>query len=458
MPMFVKSRIVFVCILFFAFIHMSFATDLMDIYHQAAYNDPLFQAAHGTYFSNKEMIPQAQANLLPVLLANNTLSKETNNGDPNQIISGGNQSVNLNDFSISATQPIFNYQYWMQFKQAKDSVKSAEATYNAAAQNLMIRVGQAYLAVLQAKDNLRFAQAQKRMYERQMKEAQQRYNVGLNTMTDVYQAQSAYDAMVAQEMSYKNILFIQFENLRTLTNQGYASVAPLKQNTVPLIKPVPADSKVWVDKAIHQNYILLSAQYAKDAARVNIQSQQAGHYPTVGFQGTYNNLQDNANASDSSPAGSNSNIGITVSLPLYQGGLISSQTRQAEYQYETAAANFQSAYLNTMVNTKNAYNTLIVSISQIKADKRAVLSAQNSVNSTEAQFHVGTATMVDVLNTQQQLYRALTQKTTDQYTYMNAILALKLAAGTLSVSDLEELNTWLDKNPQHAVYDNEQIE
>src|SRR5437868_2389444 len=83
----------------------------------------------------------------------------------------------------------------------KANVKSAAASYDAAAQSLIIRVAQAYLNILLAEDNLRFTQAQKRALERQMNQAQQRYKVGLNTMTDVYQAQAAYDLMVAQEIS-----------------------------------------------------------------------------------------------------------------------------------------------------------------------------------------------------------------------------------------------------------------
>ena len=442
--------------IFFIAIPSYATTDLLGIYLEALQNDPTFQAAHGTYFSNKELVPQARSALLPQVSVANSLQRSSNSGDTNQVSVTGDEAYDLNNFTLSATQQVFNYQNWMQLKQANDTVKSAEATYNAAAQNLIIRVAQAYLGVLQAKDNLRFTQAQKRALERQMNEAKQRYNVGLDTMTSVYQAQAQYDLMAAQEIADKNTLYIQFENLRTLTNKSYSSIAPLRSETVPLIKPAPTNPQSWVDKSLNQNYTLLSAKYAMDAARKNIKAQQAGHYPTANIGVDYSNV--NTDASQSAIlSGQNTAISLNLTLPLYQGGLISSKTRQAEYQYATAAAQFQSSYLNTLVSTKTAYNTVLVDINKIKADRQSVNSSENSVKSTTAQFQVGTLTMVDVLAAQQQLYSAQTQKATDQYAYMNAILQLKLAAGTLSVADLETLNSWLDKDPKHAVINNEQI-
>lgn len=432
------------------------STDLLTIYMEALGNDPTFQAAHGTYFANKELVPQARSYLLPQVMIGNTTGRYSNTGDTNNISVTGDETYDLNTFTLSASQQVFNYQYWMQFNQAKDTVKSAEASYNAAAQNLIIRVAQAYLGVLQAKDNLRFTRAQKRALERQMNEAKQRYNVGLDTMTSVYQAQAQYDLMAAQEIANKNTLFIQFESLRTLTNKGYHAIAPLRKETVPLVKPTPTDPQVWVDKALSQNYTLLSSKYAMEAARKNIKTQEAGHYPTADIGLDYSNTNTDAQQS-AILSGQNTGVALNLTLPLYQGGLISSRTRQAEYQFETAAAQFQSNYLNTLVNTKTAYNTLLVNINKIKADRQSVASAANSVKSTTAQYQVGTLTMVDVLAAQQQLYSAQTQQATDQYAYMNAILQLKLSAGTLSVSDLETLNSWLDKDPKHAVINNEQI-
>jgi len=429
-----------------------FAEDLIDIYRQALENDPVFKQAYSTYFSSREALPQAKAALKPNLYVTGYVSRTSNNGD-SQVGVAGDQSYNSASYTLAASQPVFNYQSWMGVQKAKESVKQAEAAFNASAQDLIIRVAQAYLDVLQAKDKLRFTQAEKRANLRQLEQAQQRYKVGLDTITSVYEAQAAYDSAVAQEISDKNNLINQFENLRTLTNRTHDLLAPLKESKLPLVKPNPANVDEWVKKALEQNYSLISSKYSMEAARKNIKQTQAGHYPTVDLQGSYTDLENDASISTVEPTGNNSVVSLNLTFPVYQGGLVVSQTRQAQYDFQTAAGSYQSVYLNTLVNTRKAYNTIIDGISKIKADKRAVVSSQNSLDSTEAQFQVGTRTMVDVLDAQQQLYQSQTQQAADQYGYIKAILQLKLSAGTLSVMDLQEINSWLNKDPKAAVRD-----
>ncbi len=88
-------------------------------------------------------------------------------------------------------------------------------------------------------------------------------------------------------------------------------------------------------------------------------------------------------------------------------------------------------------------------ISKIRADRQAVKSASNSAESTEAQFKVGTRTMVDVVTAQQQLFQAQTVLANDQYDYILALLQIKQLAGTLSVDDLIKINHWLNSHKHY---------
>lgn len=96
-----------------------------------------------------------------------------------------------------------------------------------------------------------------------------------------------------------------------------------------------------------------------------------------------------------------------------------------------------------VVNSRIAFNTITDGISKVKADRQTIISQQNSLESTEAQFEVGTRTMVDVVNAQQRLFEAQNQLANDQYSLINAVLTLKYLAGTLNVNDLELINSWL---------------
>lgn len=426
----------------------SHATDLMEIYEQALSSDPIFKQAYSTYMSNKEALPQARAALLPSLLGTGGQISKTQNQFGQNSFTGGviplRQSFYTYAYNLTATQAIFNYQSWMQIKLAKDSVKAAQATFNSSAQDLILRTAQAYFNVLLAKDTLRFTQAEKRANKRQLEQAQQRYKVGLDAITSVYEAKAAYDETVAREIADKNNLINRFEDLRKLTNHTYESLAPLRNGKIPLINPEPNNVNEWVDVALKQNYQLLSAKYSALAAKKNIQVQAGQNYPTINVQGNYQDSKTNA----ITVVGNQKTASVTLNLsfPIYQGGLVLSQTRQANYDYQTASEAFEESYRNTLVNTRIAYNNILDGIEKIKADRQAIISAENSLSSTEAQFKVGTRTMVDVLDAQQRLFRTQLQLSTDQYTYIQSILLLKQSAGTLNANDLAQINSWLSTN------------
>jgi len=434
----------------------TYSADLMDVYHQSLDNDPGFKAAYSNFLSQSEALPQAWSALLPQL----TLAALA--GRNEQFVDSGlitvSQTYNGNQWRVNASQAIFNYQAWEKIKQAKASVKSALATFNDAAQDLMMRTTSAYLKLLLAKDTLNFADAKKRANKRQLDQATQRFNVGLDAITSVYEAQAAYDQSVAQVISAENNLINQNQNLSRLTNHLYDHVAPLRNNTIPLIKPEPNNVDEWVATGLKQNYNLYASKYSVQAARENIKAASAGNWPVFAIQGTTTDTHldtGNTNTPVTNPTNlvNNffipreqriSNIAITMNFPIFQGGLVASQTRQAEYNYQTSNQQLEKIYRDVIVNSNIAFNTIIDGISKVKADRQTVSSQQNSLDSVSAQYEVGTRTMTDVVLAQQHLFEAQEQLASDQYNLINAILLLKYLAGSLNVNDLEEINSWLD--------------
>ena len=130
-------------------------------------------------------------------------------------------------------------------------------------------------------------------------------------------------------------------------------------------------------------------------------------------------------------------------MPIYSGGATSSAVRQAQHNYVAASQDLQFAYRDTVRNARNAYNTVIAGVSAIKALEQSVLSAEKALEATEAGFEVGTRTIVDVLNSTRNLYDAKRNLSSTRYLYINSILGLKRAAGTLTGKDLQDINAGL---------------
>lgn len=424
----------------------SLAADLMDVYRQALENDPTFKAAYSTFMSNTELLPQAKAALLPQLTANGQVSRNLIRVRAG--IFDTQQLYNSNMWQLTASQAVFNYQSWAKVQQAKASVKSAHATFNNAAQDLILRTSAAYFDILFAKDTLAFAEAKLRANKRQLDQAQQRFNVGLDAITSVYEAKAAYDQSIAEVISAKNNQINQNENLRKLTNYVYEELAPLRDSRVPLIKPEPENVNEWISTGLKQNYNLLSSKYTLQAARENVKALSAGNWPTIALQGTSSRTYNSGGPGSVFVPSSqeSSNIALAMNLPFYQGGLVQSQTRQAQFDFQTASEKLEQTYRDVAVNSQIAYNTIIDGISKVKADRQTLISQQNSLESTEAQFQVGTRTMVDVVNAQRRLFEAQEQLARDQYNFIKAILSLKYLAGTLNVDDIAEINSWLRTN------------
>ncbi len=424
----------------------SHASDLLDIYHHALDNDPLFKAAYSTFMSNTEAIPQARAALLPQL----TLSGQTalNRFDvdvPGVNGLNGPEVYMSTQWTVRASQAIFNYQSWAQIQQAKAAVKAAHATFNKEAQELILRTAKAYLDVLFSKDTLNFAKAKKRANKRQLEQAHERFNVGIEAITSVYEAKAAYDRSVAEVISAENNQINQNENLRKLTNHVYDYLAPLRDSKIPLIKPEPNNVDTWIETGLKQNYNLFSAKFNFQAARENIKVQAGSAWPTLAIQG--NSTQTHNSSSSSNffvPTRQQlSNVAIAMNFPVFQGGLVEANTKQAQYDFQTSSERLETVYRDVVVNSRIAFNNITAGISKVKADRQMVISQQNSIDSINAQFQVGTRTMLDVVITQQRLFEAQEKLASDQYDLINATLNLKYLAGSLNVTDLEEVNSWL---------------
>jgi len=427
---------------------MAFAADLLQVFFKAVHSDPIFSQSESTWLSEKENLPIAQAQYLPRLDISGQIQRNIQNAG-----SGNIRNPNHNwqvGFNMTVTQPVFNVANWAAIKQANATVKSATASYLYSIQDLMARTATAYFSVLQAYDKLRYTLANKRAVYRQLVTVEQQFKVGLVAITGVYDAQSRYDQTIADEISDRINLYNQLENLRAITGVFYHNLRGIGYE-VPLISPKPVDMNAWVNTAEGQNYNIIAQRYSVLAAHDNIQQQSAGDYPTVNLLGNYSSSDNSGNASVPGSDTFNSNVQLSADLPLYQGGAVIASTRQARYDYLTASAKLEQTHRDVVTTTRQSYLGVVSGVSQVKADKQSIKSARNALKATEAGYIVGTRTMVDVLNDLSTLYQTQQQFADDQYAYINSIIALKEAAGTLSVGDLRQINAWLHRTVKFPI-------
>jgi outer membrane protein len=421
------------------------AEDLLTLYQQALLNDTVVLKAQAQYDIVKEDIGQARSALLPQINAFSSYTDGENDSlDPN---SDGTFTTLTSEFNslgygASLNMQLYHHDSWLRLNIAEKSAHQSDLTYQVAKQDLIVRVAQAYFALLSTKDDLVFAQAEKAAIARQLEQTKQRFSVGLTAITDVYEAQAQYDTSVTQEIRAKNAIFSAEEELRVITNTYPDNINILNTDRFSTTTPTPNSADEWQKTAEAKNLDLIAAKVGIDISKQNIDAARAGHYPTLDFGATYNNADGERNGIDT-PALNDYSIGVTLNVPIYSGGAIQSSVRQAQSRFVLASQDLMQTHRAVVRTTRNAYNTVVTTISSIKAFEQSVLSATKALEATEAGFEVGTRTIVDVLDSTRNLYNAKRNLSSTRYSYIQNVLLLKRAGGTITDEDITAINVGL---------------
>jgi len=337
-------------------------TSLIDVYEDALVNDPLLKEALANKEAISEFRPQARSLLLPQINATGSYSDSDVNGKSTfqqqtaigtvTNTTGFLQESETTQWEVSIRQTIFDFGAWMTLKKANKTVAQSEIDYLAAEQALMVRVATAYFNVLAAQDTLESEQAARQAIEKQLDQSRKRFDVGLIAITDVQEAQAAYDQSIANEIIAKRNLATSKESLRAITD-NYPSNLLKPDNNLPLIMPNPQSETEWVNTSLEQNLNFLSAQLGTEIARSEVKVQRSGHFPTIGVQAQKREMVSDSFRSDSggdfNPADTeniNEGVGVQVTVPIFSGGQTSSRVRQAVAQHRATKEKLERVRLS----------------------------------------------------------------------------------------------------------------
>ena len=418
------------------------AQNLLEIYDLAVQNDPFLRQSLANKMAVGETKDQSIARLLPTVSAGYSGSQNWQYQESRFQQEFGQTPSNKfwdNQFSINLVQPVFHYDMWVQLSQSEKQIAQADASYLAEQQNLILKTTEAYFSVLAAQDDVTFAESEMTTIARQLEQAQQRFEVGLIAITDVYEAQAGYDQSRTDVIAAKNAVQNAKEALKVIIGP-YMSELSILGETLPLPKPVPDDIEEWNKQALNQNLQILVARSESDIIQESIDIQRSGHYPTVDLVAGYSN---NDTAGNFWQRGNSQNVGVQLNIPIFEGGAVNSRTRQAEYQFIEAKENLIATQRAVTQEVKDSFRGVLTSISEVAALKSAVKSGKSALDATEAGFDVGTRTMVDVLSTTRNYTNAQSRYAKSRYAYLVNGIRLKNASSTLSITDLEAINRYL---------------
>jgi outer membrane protein len=428
------------------------ANDLKELYELALTRDASLQAAGFQRDAAIEARPQALAQWLPQLSAAASATRERAGFDGLQ--STGSQAPDcalaaaagtqhcygtVHSLGLNMSQTLWSFQAFSQLKEANFQAAAAEAGFRSAQQNLLLRVAQAYFAILSASDQLDTNRAERDAFGTMLNQARTREQTGVGPRSDVEQSQAFFDATEQSVIDAQNALDDANLALTEIVGPHKAAIAPLRQE-IPLVAPEPASVDEWVMAARRDNFDVRTAELKMEAAGRDVSAQRGRGLPTFSLTGSSSKLtQDEVLGGNQTL----DTVGVSFTWPLFQGGAVASAVRQSRALYRQAEAIYDSARRDTERLTRAAFRNIVSGIQRIGAARRAVDSGRAAVEASRRNVEFGTGTEFELLDAQNNYYAAVRAYSQSRYDYLTSVLTLKQQAGRLSEHDLAAIDDLL---------------
>ncbi|MEQ8313603.1 MAG: TolC family outer membrane protein [Gammaproteobacteria bacterium] len=444
---------------------LSQAQDLYSILQLALDNDPTLRQAEASYRANRETMVQSRSSLLPNLGVGGQTARITSGPsspifrDVPDPVTGETRTVLIQDehsyanglnnhgWGVNLNQSVVNLANWYTFQSAKASDRAAAVNLAAQEQDLIMRVATAYFDVLRAQELLETNLQEEEAALRSLDQTRQREEVGLVAITDVYDAQAAYDLARNTTILQRDILQARLEGLEAITGQTHRDIEELRED-FPILQ-VEGTLDEWEDQAEDNSLAIAAAEFNLEASRKTLAARKSDHLPTIDFAGQYGHNVTAPIISQGIQIGGGAfdrtSLALSINVPLYQGGVLRSRRRQAEYNMIAAKESLELTKRQLTQNIRNAYRRVNTDVLVIAQRQQSITSTQTALDATELGAEVGTRNIVEVLLARQNLYRALRDYADARFNYVLDTLVLKQVAGILTPQDVIELNQWLQQ-------------
>lgn len=417
------------------------AQSLTELLESARTYDTAWQSARLQLDASARRADQARAGLLPSAGLSAGVSRANTDVSRPSV----ERTATTQTLGVNASQPLYRPANRINLEQAQRGVDVAQAQLDAASQDLLVRVSQAYFDVLAAQDTLTFVQAQKAAVSEQLASAKRNFEVGTSTVTDSREAQARYDLVIAQEIAAENDLRVKKLALDQLV--GITGTQP-KPLALPLqLPPVQPDNVItWVDTARELQPGVRQAAIALDIARLETKKAETGHLPTVDLQAGYN-IQRNPTGTITTPGinsrTNNASVGLALNLPLFAGFSVQNRVKETLALEEKASADLETTRRNVAQATRAAFFGVQSGQGQVQALQAAEASSQSALDANKLGYQVGVRINIDVLNAQSQLFQTKRDLAQARYNVLLGTLKLRQAAGTLTIEDVQAINALL---------------
>jgi len=435
------------------------AEDLLQTYELARAGDPQFSAAESSRLVTKEGSVQARANLLPQIGGSASYTRSRSDQTGTQVLGttpftcdGSNDST-TRQYGVRLDQMVYDHSNITRLRSANALSEASDFQLESAGDSLITRTSAAYFNVLVQLENLAAAEASETALKKQFDFASKRLEVGLAPITDVHEARAQYDTARANTITARNLVEDAYQALAEIVGRPVADLKGLPEDFQPQL-PEHAGEDDFVKTAVDNNPALKAKELQVKSAEADVGTARAGHYPTLYFGGQYGNTRTDGDSTNNLDGQitqfDNENdarsVGLTLNVPIFSGGAVQSGVRQALATRDVRQDEYEQQRRALERDTRNAYQTVVAGVSEVEARRLAVVSARAAYDASNVGLEVGTRTVLDVLVNQRNLFQSQQAFALARYNFLQSVLNLEQAAGTLDVEDVQRINRLLTVN------------
>lgn len=426
------------------------AQTLTQAWDRASAGEPALQAARASHRAAVERRVQARAALLPqlefsynrqknqrasVLLPADDPETETTERYPTR-------SAQLN-----LTQPLYRPQHWATLAQARRAEEQAAYQAIATEQELQTRFIQAWFDVMGARDNVLHAGEQVEATRQQLEVMRRGLALGTHNEVQSSEAAARHEQALAERLAAQAELEARSALLEQLTGPLPGFAVPVLSRAAAGALAVPVEPlPTWIARAGAGNPAVHAAERAVQAAREEVQRQQALHQPTLDFVARASrNLQGAGSSPGQTGYRSREHyVGLQATVPIFSGGGTQARIREAQAMLDKATHDLEAARRDAVAQAHQGWAAVRSALGRIQAAGHAVRAAEIAVHAAGRGQSTGMRTVLDELQARQQLAAALRDQQRAHYDRAVGVARLRAAAGDLDPSFLAQLESLFD--------------
>ncbi len=401
------------------------AQTLEEALAKAYMNNPTLLAARAELRAVDEGVPQALSGWRPTLEFSYDAGKE--HVDSNT--TSGTQNRTPKSAAVSLEQNLFQgFRTVSATKEAEANVKAQRARLATTEQTVMFNAASVYMDVLRDGAVLDLNINNERVLGRQLQATRDRFEVGEVTRTDVAQAESRLSSAKADRIQSEGDLVRSRARFLQVVGEMPGT---LKQTGI--LGGLPASEKDAIELARAENPDVVAARFTVDSSKSAIKSAEGELLPTLDLVGELNR---NDQSSSTSSRTETASVTAQLVVPLYQAGAVSSRIRRAKQVWGQRRQQLDVASWSATQSATDAWKTLETAQAQIAAFSAAVRAGEIALEGVRQEAQVGSRTVLDVLDAEQELLNARVSLVRAQRDAVVASVDLRRAVGTLQAGSL----------------------